>query len=258
LRVSANPRFKELLINNRQPDARGGRAVLIDHCNTLEIVPPTGVRITVEPPDLPELNHGQLDSPGPDGDLIVDRLLVESQTSGPVRARHVRVTESELHGVVIDAGDTPGLQLGDVVLRACDLSNVDGREGSLRRVQIHGSRLVGFGLAGGTIQDLRVVDSTLALTSLAFSKLRNVVFERVDLTEAAFMEARLDGVEFIDCKLVGADFRGAEQKGCALRGTPIDGILGTDWLKGVLMTWADVLESAPALAAALGIIVESD
>jgi uncharacterized protein YjbI with pentapeptide repeats len=134
------------------------------------------VRITVEPPDLPELNQGQLDSPGPYGDLVIDRLLVESQTSVPVRARQIRVTESELHGVAVDAGDAPGLQLSDVVLRACDLSNIDGREGSLRRVQIYGSRLVGFGLAGGTIQDLRVVDSTFALASLAFSKLRSVVF----------------------------------------------------------------------------------
>jgi uncharacterized protein YjbI with pentapeptide repeats len=128
----------------------------------------------------------------------------------------------------------------------------------MRRVQIQGSRLVGFGLAGGTIEDLLVVDSTLALASLAFSKLRNVVFERVDLAEASFMEARLEGVEFIDCKLVGADFRGAKQKRCAIRGTPIDGILGTDWLKGVLMPWGDVLASAPALATALGIIIESN
>jgi uncharacterized protein YjbI with pentapeptide repeats len=187
---------------------------------------------------------------------MVDGLLVESQTSEPVRARRIRITESELRDVAIDAEDAPGLQLSNVVLRACDLSNIDGREGSLRRVQIHGSRLVGFGLAAGTIQDLRVVDSTLALASLAFSKLRNVVFERVDLAEASFMEARLESVAFIDCKLVGADFRGARQKGCAIRGTPLDGILGTDWLKGVLMPWGDVLASAPALAAALGIIIE--
>jgi len=83
-------------------------------------------------------------------------------------------------------------RLSDVVLRACDLSNADGREGSLRRVEIDGSRLVGFGLTGGTVQDLRVVDSSLALASLAFSKLRAVVFERVDLAEASFMDAQLE------------------------------------------------------------------
>lgn len=209
-------------------------------------------------PDLPELKLAQLDSSGPDGDLIIDGVLVENQISEPVWARRLRVTESELRGVAIDAGDVPGLQLSDVILRDCDLSNIDGREGSLRRVEVHGSRLVGFGLAAGTIEDLRVIDSTLALASLAFAQLRNVVFDRVDLAEASFMEARLESVAFVDCRLVGADFRGAKQKDCLIRGTPLEGILGTDWLEGIRMPWADVLASAPALAAALGIVIEQD
>ena len=108
------------------------------------------------------------------------------------------------------------------------------------------------------IQDVRVTDSTLTLASLAFAKLRNVVFEHVDLAEASFMEARLENVAFLDFQLVGADFRGAKLMGCAIRGTPLDGVLGSDWLHGVVMPWADVLTSAPALAAALGIIIEAD
>jgi uncharacterized protein YjbI with pentapeptide repeats len=164
--------------------------------------------------------------------------------------------ESELRGVAIDADDAPGLRLSDVILRACDLSNVDGREGSLRRVQVDGSRLVGFRLTRGTIEDLRVVDSSLALVSLAFSKLRHVVFERVDLAEASFLEAQLEGVTFIDCKLAGTDFRGVKLKGCAIRGTSLDGVLGVDSLGGIALPWVDVLDSAAALAAALGINVE--
>jgi uncharacterized protein YjbI with pentapeptide repeats len=104
-----------------------------------------------------------------------------------LRADRVLVIESELRGVAIDAGDAPGLRISDAILRACDLSNVDGREGSLRRIEIHGSRLLGFGLAGGTVQDPRILDSSLALTSLAFAKLKDVIFERVDLAEASFM-----------------------------------------------------------------------
>jgi uncharacterized protein YjbI with pentapeptide repeats len=187
---------------------------------------------------------------------VLDGALVEHEDPEPVRVDRILVTESELCGVALDAHHAPGLQFTDVVLRACDLSNVDGRGGSLRRVEIHGSRLLGFGLAGGTVQDLRVADSSLALASLAFSKLRDVIFERVDLTEASFMDAQLESVTFIDCKLAGADFRGAKLKGCAIRGTPLAGILGVDCLRGLAMPWVDVLESAGALAAALGISVE--
>jgi hypothetical protein len=176
--------------------------------------------------------------------LVLDGAFVEHQGLEPVRADRTVVTESELRGVAIDADNAPGLRLSDVVLRACDLSNVDGREGSLRRVEIYGSRLVGFGLTGGAVQDLRVVDSSLALGSFASSKLRDVVFERVNLAEASFLEAVLDAVIFIDCKLAGTDFRGVKMNGCAIRGTSLDGIIGVDCLRGVSMPWVDVLDSA--------------
>ena len=190
------------------------------------------------------------------GHLVLDGALVEHAGLEPVRADRILVTESELRGVAVDAEHVPGLRISDVILRACDLSNVDGREGLLRRVEIHGSRLVGFGLAGGTVQDVRILDSSLALASLAFSKLKDVIFERVDLTEASFMDARLERVIFIDCKLAGTDFRGLKLKGCTIRGTSLDGILGLESLRGVTMPWADVIDSAAALAAALGINVE--
>ncbi len=144
-----------------------------------------------------------------------------------------------------------------LILRGCDLSNVDGREGSLRRVEIHGSRLLGFGLAGGTLQDVRVLDSSLALSLWAFSKLKDVIFERVDLTETSFMEAQMERVIFIDCKLAGTDFRGVKQRGCTIRGTSLDGILGIDSLRGITMPWPDVVDSAAALAAAVGINIKS-
>jgi len=63
---------------------------------------------------------------------------------------------------------------------------------------------------------------------------------------------------FTDCKLAGTDFRGVKLKGCAIRGTSLDGIVGVDSLRGVAMPWMDVLDSAAALAAALGIIVEAN
>jgi uncharacterized protein YjbI with pentapeptide repeats len=212
--------------------------------------------MAVEPPDLPELELRELDGVIQGGDLVLDRALVERDGVEAISADRILITESELRGVAIDARDAPGLRLSDVVLRACDLSNVDGREGSLRRVEIQGSRLMGFGLAGGTAHDVRVLDSSLSLASLAFSKLKDVIFERVDLSEASFMEAQLENVTFIDCKLAGTDFRRAKLKSCVIRGTSLDGILGVDSLRGVTMPWVDVVDSAAALAAALGVSIE--
>jgi uncharacterized protein YjbI with pentapeptide repeats len=72
------------------------------------------------------------------------------------------------------------------------------------------------------------------------------------------MEARLDHVEFSDCRLAGTDFRGAMLSACAIRGSSLDGVLGIDSLRGVRMPWSDIVASVAALAAGLGIQVESD
>ena len=143
------------------------------------------------------------------------------------------------------------------MLRDCDLSNLDGGEGSLTRVEIWGSRLVGFALTGGRVRDLKVVDSVLSLGSFAYAELRNVVFDRVNLREASFMDARLESVEFIECQLEGADFRGVSLKACAMRGGTLDDVIGVESLKGLTMPWPDVVSSAAALAAAVGIKVEA-
>lgn len=190
--------------------------------------------------------------------MVLDGALVEHEPSEPIRVDRVRVAESELRGLALEPTNVRGLQLRDVVMRDCDLSNVDGREGSLRRVEIHDSKLVGFGLAGGTAQDLRVANSTVALASFAFMRLRDVIFENVDLTEASFMKAQLEHVEFIDCRLSGTDFRDVTVKDCVIRGTPLDGVLGVESLRGVTMPWVDVVASAATLATGLGIIIESD
>lgn len=211
--------------------------------------------MSVEPPDLPQLKPRRLRAPA---DLVLDGALVEHEPSEPIRVERVRVAESELRGLALEPTNARGLELRDVVMRDCDLSNVDGTEGSLRRVEIHDSKLVGFGVAGGTAQDLRVTNSTLALASFAFARLRNVTFESVDLTEASFMEAQLEHVEFMDCRLSGTDFRNVAVKDCAIRGTSLEGVLGVESLSGLTMPWVDVVASAAALATGLGIIIESD
>jgi uncharacterized protein YjbI with pentapeptide repeats len=212
--------------------------------------------VLVDPPDLPELARHVL-AAGEAGDLVLDGVLVEQVDATPVDVRALRLTECELRGVVLRSADTPSAELRDVLIRDCDLSNLDARTGSIRRVQIRGSRLVGFGIRDPDVREFKVIDSSLALASFAFGRLRNVAFERVDLTEASFMQAHLEAVEFVDCRLAGADFRGVRVNGCAIRGTALDGVLGLESLRGASMPWSDVVASAGAFAGALGIVIES-
>ena len=214
---------------------------------------------SLQSPDLPELTAVELTA-GSD-ELELSGALVArdgSQSHEPVAVRRVRVLESELRGLVLEAGTAAGLTLIDVRLDGCGLSNVDGREGLLTRVELCRSQLVGFGFTRGEVRDLRVMDCSLQLASFTSATLHNVVFERVNLSEASFMDARLEAVAFVDCRLEGADFRDARLSGCAIRGATLDGVLGVESLRGLRMPWGDVLSSAGALAAALGITIEQE
>lgn len=206
-------------------------------------------------PDLPELVPQDI---AVAGELVLSGALVEGPGDGPVRPPRIRLRESEVRGVTIEAGHVPGLELVDVILSDCGLANLDARGGFVRRVEIQRSRLTGFGLNEAEIADLVVRDSSLELSSFAGASLRSVRFEGVNLINASFMEARLELVEFVDCRLSGADFRGAEVRSAAIRGASLDGVLGVDSLRGARMPWGDVLASAGALAAALGIGIEQD
>ena len=214
--------------------------------------------ISVAEPDLPELEPLALAAALDGGGLIVDGALLAPETPERVSAKRIRISESSVRLITIEPCRAADFRLHDAVLHACDLSNVDAGEGSVRRVQVTNSKLVGFSLTGGTVHDLSVVDSSLALASLAFVEFRDVVFQGVDLREASFTQATFEGVEFAGCELAGADFRDARVKGCTIRGSSLDGVIGIESLAGVVMPWSDVIASAGALADALGIRIADD
>ena len=205
-------------------------------------------------PDLPELKLTAL--PAQPGALVLEGALVQASDSN-VATERLDLLECELHGIGFDSAGRLELRLRDTILSDCDLSNLVAHEDAeLLRVRVRQSRLIGTSLAGAKLRDVGFGDCMLSLGSFAFSELRDVVFERVNLREASFMEARLEGVSFIDCELDGADFRRAALRNCLIRGSSLQGVLGVDSLRGLTMPFDDVLASAAALAAALGIEIE--
>jgi uncharacterized protein YjbI with pentapeptide repeats len=214
-----------------------------------------------EPPKRPDFEEpAAAELPAGDAvdELALSDALVSAAGREPLAVGRLRVEESELRGVGLRPGELSALALRDVILRDCDVSNVHCRKGSMRRVEIHGSRLLGFALTEATIQDLSVLDSSMAYASFAHSQLQRVVFERVILRDTSFMETRLRCVSFVDCELAGADFRGAKLEACTMRGTTLEGVIGIESLGGLTMAWPDLVASAAALASALGIAAQVD
>jgi uncharacterized protein YjbI with pentapeptide repeats len=214
--------------------------------------------VAVNAPTLPELDPLELPDGGELQELELVEVIVERNGRDPLTALRVRVQESELRGLTLGEGVVTELVLRDARLKGCDLSNLRVRSADIRRAEIAESRLVGFSVDGARIEDLRVLGGTLMLASLAHSTLRRVVFENVNLREASFLGTRLTSVCFEDCDLSGADFRGARLADCMIRGSSLDALIGVDSLRGLTMPWPDLVGSVEALAAALGIAVESD
>lgn len=215
-------------------------------------------------PESPRLPVEPLEQTLPGGaaagdELELDGVRIEAGTdAAPVTAPSVEIVESDLTGVSFDAKAVRQLDVRDSVLRTCDLSNVGVRKGSVRRVELRQSRLVGFALTEGDVQDLRVVGGTLMLASFGHSRLERVVFEEVNFRDVSFADTHLEAVAFLGCDLTGADFRGATLRNCLMRGTSLESISGIESLRGLTMPWPDLVASTGALAAGLGISVEAD
>lgn len=202
-------------------------------------------------PDLPELKL--TDPCGQRDGLTLDGARVNGLDE-PLAVERLDLLESELRGIGLAAAGPLEFRLRDVVLDDCDLSNLTAHDDAeLTRVAVRRSRLIGIAVAGAKLRDVAFSDCMASLGSFAFADLRDVSFERVNLREATFMEARLDGVSFIDCQLDGADFRRVVMRNCLMRGSSLEGVLGVGSLRGLTMPFDDVMASAPALAAALGI-----
>ncbi|MFF2654523.1 pentapeptide repeat-containing protein [Streptomyces sp. NPDC058045] len=184
----------------------------------------------------------------------------------------------ELSDADLTGQDGGGARLMDCLLRGCALD-----ETRLARARVLDSRLdaprgVGTDLSGATLRDVELVDARLGGTqlhgaelervvirggkidylNLRGARLRDVVFEGCVLVEPDFGGARLERVEFPDCTLREADLSAATLSEVDLRHTASLGIAaGLDRLSGAVISPAQLLDLAPALAAQLGLRVEA-
>jgi uncharacterized protein YjbI with pentapeptide repeats len=148
-----------------------------------------------------------------------------------------------------------GLRFVDVAVERGNLANVVAAEPSLTRVTLTGVRLTGAQWTRGRIVDAVFRDCRIDLATFAGTTFERVTFDGCLLAQADFGEALLRSVSFDHCDLTEADLTGVRIDGCELRSCTLDGLVGTDRLRGAAMPWADVVGNASLLAAALGIRV---
>jgi uncharacterized protein YjbI with pentapeptide repeats len=115
--------------------------------------------------------------------------------------------------------------------------------------------LTGAELSGSALTDVTFADCLLDLAGLRMTKLERVAFEGSRMNDCDLYEASLTDVLFDGCDLRQATLSSSKLTRVEIRGCKLDGLRGTEALRGVRLPWADVIHNAGLLAGALGIDV---
>lgn len=145
------------------------------------------------------------------------------------------------------------LRLHDCNLSALDLANARFESLEIASCTLTGSRLVGAVL-GGSLRDVSLRDCQLDLASLRMSKVARTELAGCSLREIDAYGATFDSLLCTGCDLARADLTGAAFTRSAIEGCELTALRGIEALRGVRIPLADLLEVAPLLAEALGII----
>ncbi len=209
-------------------------------------------RPEVRLPELQPYDGGELE---PEGDY--DGLeFADADWAGQV-ARGARFMDCAVRRCALDETVLSRARIIDSVLSGVRGVGTDLSQASLRDVEVSDARLGGAQLHGAVLERVVVRGGKIDFLNLRTSKLRDVAFEGCVLVEADFSGAELERVTFDDCTIARADFTGARMKDVDLRGAAaVDIARGIDRLDGAVISPSQLLDLAPAFAAAIGVRVE--
>ncbi|MGH3392204.1 MAG: pentapeptide repeat-containing protein [Actinomadura sp.] len=214
-----------------------------------------------EPPALPELSElpfatALVAHDGTWGHDAYDTVHFEAGTVADADGVGARFLECAFTQVTFDGGRLRGASFNDVWLREVRLVGSDLRETDwldatvaasvIAGVQAYGSELRRVTFRGCKLDSVNLRDCTLTDVTFADCLLGDVDLRGARLTRVAFPGSRLSRVDISAATLDKVDLRGAE---LGLTITP-------ESLRGAVVTTAQLLDIAPALAEGLGILVE--
>ena len=154
---------------------------------------------------------------------------------GDAHLRHAR-----LSGCLVEDSSAASLDLGDSSWHDVILAGV--RFGALRA-------------PGSTWASVRLRDAKVDFIDLTTAKLDSVVFERCVIGGLDLGDARATHVRFEGCRLDELNVDGARLTAVDLRGAELATVRGVAGLRGAVVGPGQLLDLAPFLAAAAGIVV---
>ncbi|MBN1302960.1 MAG: pentapeptide repeat-containing protein [Anaerolineales bacterium] len=115
-------------------------------------------------------------------------------------------------------------RLVDVALDACEFSGAGWEEPHFRRVELIGSRMIGWQLFEARFEEVLFRECKFERAVFVNSTFKAARFERCDLCGVSFDKADLSGVMFADCDLTQAVFRSATLQDADFRTAVLNGM----------------------------------
>jgi uncharacterized protein YjbI with pentapeptide repeats len=199
---------------------------------------------------------------------------LENQLEREVRYESVQLDQRTLEEVDCDRS-----RFFECAFTGLTIEGGNFRQVQLRDVWMEATRWISGNLAGDDWLDVQLVSTLLAGVQMFDAKLRRVTFRECKLDSVNLRGAKLLDIRFLDCQLEHVDFGGASLTNVDFPGSRISGAAfdraelknvdfraatelrldgSYDALRGSTITSAQLIDLAPALAQALGIVVRDD
>jgi uncharacterized protein YjbI with pentapeptide repeats len=183
---------------------------------------------------------------------FLERVDFSAQEAADISLEQCRLSHLDLTGAGLKR-----LSVRDALVVGGSWANVRTEEVRLRRVAFKGVRMTGANLSSASLEDVSFTECRIDLGAFRFARLNRVRFAQCRLDEIDFSNGALQSVTFLDCVMTRAMWAEATLTRCEMRGCDISGAGNPERLRGVRMTFEDVLACAAELAAAAGVeIVE--
>ncbi len=146
--------------------------------------------------------------------------------------------------------------VADCEFRGCNFTASNFPESIWNRVSIVGARCSGMQITNSVLKNITYADSKLEIANFRFSRLENVIFEDCMIDDVDFYQAKLKNIAFVNCTISKIMFMNAGMTNVDISKSSIQNIRGVQSLRGVTVSYDQLMQLAPSLAAEAGIKVK--
>jgi uncharacterized protein YjbI with pentapeptide repeats len=184
-----------------------------------------------------------------------DGLAFDDLASGDVAADDASFLECRLRGCVIEDGAWRRARLRSCLLEDVRVTALDASDSTWADVVVRGSRIGALVAHGASFVRVTIEHGHLDYVNLRGASMSQCQFLDCRIGELDLGGAEARDVRFVRCEIDSLAVRGAAFDAVDLRGARLVGLDGVAGLAGAVVTEAQLVALAPALAAHLGISV---